>query len=213
MEQFLATQNQLLTNMANTIANMQAQMNQAPPPPPLASRDRHREFVSHKPPSFSHSSDPLHAADWIKMVEKTLNIIQCTDREKVLYASGKLEGTAADWWDAYTVAHDTPNTITWQELRNKFREHHIPKGLMKLKKQEFLALKQGSMSVSEYRDNFIQLSRYAPTDVADDAEKQDHFRDGLIGPIKYQLMVHTFENFQKMVDNAIMVELARKEMG
>jgi hypothetical protein len=57
------------------------------------------------------------------------------------------------------------------------------------------------------------LSRYAPADVADDAEKQDHFRDGLIGPIKYQLMVHTFENFQKMVDNAVMVEHARKEMG
>jgi hypothetical protein len=69
------------------------------------------------------------------------------------------------------------------------------------------------MSVSEYRDKFIQLSCYAPADVADDAEKQDHFRDGLIGPIKYQLMVRTFKNFQKMVDNAIMVEHARKEMG
>jgi hypothetical protein len=66
--------------------------------------------------------------------------------------------------------------------------------------------------VSEYRDKFIQLSR-APADVADDAEKQDHFRDGLIGPIKYQLMVHTFENFQKMVDNAILVEHSRKEIG
>jgi hypothetical protein len=74
---------------------------------------------------------------------------------------------------------------------------------MKLKKQEFLALKQGTMSVGEYRDKFIQLSRYAPTDVADDEEKQDHFREGLIGPIKYQLMV----------DKAIMVEHARKEMG
>jgi hypothetical protein len=84
---------------------------------------------------------------------------------------------------------------------------------MKLKKQEFLALKQGTMSVSEYRDKFIQLSRYAPADVADDEEKQDHFREGLIGPIKYQLMVHTFDSFQKMVDKAIMVEHARKEMG
>jgi hypothetical protein len=64
------------------------------------------------------------------------------------------------------------------------------------------------MFVSEYRDKFIQLSRYAPVEVEDDEEKQDHFRDGLIGPIKYQLMVHTFENFQKMVDNSIMVEHA-----
>jgi hypothetical protein len=68
------------------------------------------------------------------------------------------------------------------------------------------------MSVSEYRDKFIQMSHYAPADVADDAEKQDHFREGLIGPIKYQLMVHTFKNFQKMVDNAILVEHAHKEM-
>jgi hypothetical protein len=121
------------------------------------------------------------------MVEKMLNIIQCTDREKVLYALGRLEGTAADWWDAYTAVDDTPNTITWQEFRSKFREQHIPKGLMKLKKQEFLALKQGAISVSEYRDKFIQLSCYARAEVADDEEKQDHFRDGLIGPIKYQL--------------------------
>jgi hypothetical protein len=33
---------------------------------------------------------------------------------------------------------------------------------MKLKKKEFLSLIQGNMSVSEYRDKFIQLYRYAP---------------------------------------------------
>jgi hypothetical protein len=69
------------------------------------------------------------------------------------------------------------------------------------------------MSVSEYQDKFIQLSRYAPAEVADDEENRHHFRDGLIGPIKYQLMVHTFENFLKMVANAIMVGHACKEMG
>jgi hypothetical protein len=42
--------------------------------------------------------------------------------------------------------------------------------LMKIKK-EFLSLKQGNMLVSEYRDKFIQLSRYAPDEVADDERK------------------------------------------
>jgi hypothetical protein len=45
MEQFLAAQTQLLTNMANTIANMQAQMNQAPPPPPPWQRRRPRNWI------------------------------------------------------------------------------------------------------------------------------------------------------------------------
>ena len=118
-------------------------------------------------------------------MEKMLDITKCTDRERVLYASGRLEGTAAAWWDAYTAAHNAPNTITWQEFRTQFRENHIPKGLMKLKRQEFLRLKQGGMSVSEYRDKYIELSRYTPADIADDEDKQDHFRNGLSGAIKY----------------------------
>jgi hypothetical protein len=54
---------------------------------------------------------------------------------------------------------------------------------MKIKSKEFLSLKQGSMSVSEYRDKFIQLSQYAPRDVEDDEKKQELFLDGLIGPL------------------------------
>jgi hypothetical protein len=34
-----------------------------PPPPPAPLRDKHREFMSHKPPTFSSSPDPLHAED------------------------------------------------------------------------------------------------------------------------------------------------------
>ena len=53
---------------------------------------------------------------------------------------------------------------------------------MKIKK-EFLSLKQGGMSVSEYKDKFIQLSRYAPGEVDDDEKKQELFLEGLIGPL------------------------------
>jgi hypothetical protein len=42
---------------------------------------------------------------------------------------------------------------------------------MKLKRQEFLGLKQEGMSVTEYRDKYIELSRYAPADIADDEDK------------------------------------------
>jgi hypothetical protein len=70
--------------------------------------------MSHKPPTFSSSLDPLHADDWLKLVEKMLNIAQCTDQEKVLYASGRLTGPAADWWDSCCVAHAAANTIPGQ---------------------------------------------------------------------------------------------------
>jgi hypothetical protein len=151
--------------------------------------------MSHKPPTFASSLDPLHANDWLKSVEKMLIIAQCSDREKVLYASGRLAGSATDWWDSYTVAHDAADTITWAEFATQFRNYHIPAGLMKIKKKEFMSLKQGSMSVSEYRDKFIQLSRYAPDEVAEDERKQEHFIEELNGPLQYALVVHTFPSF------------------
>jgi hypothetical protein len=198
--------------MANTMVDMQAQMRQErqemrqesqdmreemrqermvrqqqaslpPPPPPLPPLDKHQEFMSHKPPTFASSPDPLHADNWLKLVEKMLNIAQCFDREKVLYASGRLTSPAADWWDSYTAAHDVADIITWAEFTTQFRNYHIPAGLMKIKKKEFLSLKQGNMSVSEYRDKFIQLSRYAPDEVVDDERKQEHFIEGLNGPL------------------------------
>ncbi|CAN6347943.1 unnamed protein product [Urochloa humidicola] len=215
MERFFQAQMDLLQNLTNTVAGLQADQgannnnnnNNQPP------RSKHQGFMTHRPPTFSHSADPLEADDWLKTVEKMLNIVQCSDREKVLYASGCLEGTAGDWWDTYTAAHANADTITWQEFRDSFRSHHIPTGLMKLKKQEFLALKQGGMTVSEYRDKFIQLSRYAPENVDEDEKKQDLFLEGLIGPLNYQLTPTTFPNFQSLMDKAIAMEHKRDRLN
>jgi hypothetical protein len=83
---------------------------------------------------------------------------------------------------------------------------------MTVKKEEFLALKQGSLSVSEYRDRFLQLSRYALEDVNTNAKRQYRFLRGLVDPLQYQLMNHTFPTFQHLIDRAIMTERKRKEM-
>jgi hypothetical protein len=83
---------------------------------------------------------------------------------------------------------------------------------MKIKK-EFLSLKQGNMSVSEYRDKFIQLSRYAPEEVAEDERKQEHFIEGLNGPLQYALVAHTFPSFQRLLNKALAIEHKRVQLG
>ena len=83
---------------------------------------------------------------------------------------------------------------------------------MIVRKEEFLTSKQGPLSVSEYRDKFLQLSRYAPEDVNTDAKRQYHFLRGLVDPLHYQLMNHTFPTFQHLIDRAIMIERKRREM-
>jgi hypothetical protein len=174
----------------------QQQVPLPPPPPSIPPRDKHREFMSHKQPTFASLLDPLDADDWLKSIEKMLNIAQCSDREKVLYASGRLTGPAADWWDSYTAAHDAAINITWAEFSTQFRNYHILAGLMKIKKKEFPSLKQGNMSVSEYRDKFIQLSRYAPDEVAEDERKQEHLLKDLMDPYSMHWWHTHFHHFR-----------------
>jgi hypothetical protein len=58
--------------------------------------------------------------DWLKIVEKKLQIVQCKNREEVLLASHHLIGLTADWWDAYIEAHEEPGSINWNELNMVF---------------------------------------------------------------------------------------------
>ena len=63
----------------------------APHVPP---RDKRGEFLKGHSLVFNHAVDPLEADDWLRAVEKQLEIAQCNDRKKVLYVSGQLQGAA-----------------------------------------------------------------------------------------------------------------------
>jgi hypothetical protein len=57
--------------------------------------------------------DPIDADDYLKSIEKKLQVVQCNNHEKVLIASHQLFGSTADWWDAYTKAHEELESINW----------------------------------------------------------------------------------------------------
>jgi hypothetical protein len=194
----------MLQTMHQTLVNLHAQP-QAPPP----LRDRLRDFQRTKPPTFSYAMDPMDADNWLKSVEE-LQVIQCNNHEKVLLASHQLSGPAADWWDAYVEAHEEPESINWPEFGAAFRAHHVPQGVIKLK--EFQDLKQGSMYVNEYVTKFTQLSRYTPHEVDNDEKKHECFLNGLNDGLSYALEARDFQNFQGMVNKALVLENHRGVM-
>jgi hypothetical protein len=97
---------------------------------------------------FSHSADPMDAKDWLRIVERELHTAQCNGREKVLYGPRLLRGIAQSWRESYLATHANPEAITREEFRDNFCRYHIPKGLMIVRKEEFMALKQGPLSIS-----------------------------------------------------------------
>jgi hypothetical protein len=106
LEKVLAMQAQMLQTKQQTLVNLHAQP-QAPPPP----RDKMGDFQCTKPPTFSYAVESMDANDWLKSVEKKLQVVQCNNHEKVLLPSHQLSGPAVDWWDAYVEAHEEPESI------------------------------------------------------------------------------------------------------
>jgi hypothetical protein len=103
-------QAQMLQTMQQTMANMhQGQGHQqAPQPHP---HDKLGEFHRTKPPTLSHFVEPMDVDDGLKTIEKKPQVVQCTNRERVLLKAHQLVGPIVDWWDTYVEAHEEPESI------------------------------------------------------------------------------------------------------
>jgi hypothetical protein len=68
------------------------------------------------------------------------------------------------------------------------------------------------MSVNEYVTKFTQLSRYPPNEVDTDEKKQHYFLNGLNDGLGYAMEARDFENFQGMMNKALVLENHRGVM-
>jgi 5-deoxy-D-glucuronate isomerase len=68
------------------------------------------------------------------------------------------------------------------------------------------------MFVNEYITKFTQLSSYAPHEVDTDEKKHECFLNGLNDGLAYPLEARDFENFQGMVNKALVLKNRRVVM-
>ena len=137
MQQLMATQ--LITMMAQFMANQNNQQ-QPPPEPPPPQVDRLTRFLRLRPNKFSVATEPIVADDWLRAVHSNLVTCDCTDAEMVKFTAHLLEGPAARWWETFQITHPLAN-LTWETFEEGFRNAHISSGAMNLKQEEFRNLR------------------------------------------------------------------------
>ncbi|KAE8818241.1 hypothetical protein D1007_04119 [Hordeum vulgare] len=95
------------------------------------------EFLRNSPQTFTETAEPLDAHEWICIIEDLLALVNCNeDREKVLYASNCLGGTATFCWDGFKVIQGN-RVITWTDFKQGLCIADIPYGIMAIKKRGF----------------------------------------------------------------------------
>ncbi|KAK1664258.1 hypothetical protein QYE76_052417 [Lolium multiflorum] len=151
---------------------------------------------------FSKTEEPLDADDWLQ-TKTTLNA-GVEAAEKVLFATHYLSGPARAWWTS-ARAMNAGQMMTWEDFKLKFSKYHVPQGLIKKMRDEFRELKQGRMSVVEYRDRFLTLSRYAPDETDTNEKRKERFLNGLHDEMQTVLNI-PFADLEALVDSAIQME-------
>ena len=86
------------------------------------------------PPTFSCSSEPNVADDWLHTVNKCLVTVGCNEEEKVRFATHLLEGAATIWWDDYQTIYPIEG-VTWDMFQKAFRMTYVLPGVMSLDKK------------------------------------------------------------------------------
>jgi hypothetical protein len=113
------------------------------------------DFQNSNPPTFTKSTEPLDADDWLPTITNKLEYAGVGAKEKVLYVTHFLAGPAGAWWENVHAMQPEGQVMTWDAFKIKFRKAHVPSGLIKIMRDKFLNLKQGGMSVTDYLDKFI----------------------------------------------------------
>src|SRR3954471_23361435 len=168
-----------------------------------------RDFMRLNPPTFHQHAQPLDADDWLCDITRQLEFANVSVADYVNFASYFLRGPAAQWWDTHKSSLTEGTVATWDDFKTTFRACYVPQAIMNRLKAEFRNLVQGSKFVEAYQREFLHLSRYAGSDLPDDANRQEKFRDGLNPDLQLALALHVFPDFATMVNQTITLETSQ----
>ncbi|KAL0544328.1 hypothetical protein IC582_019441 [Cucumis melo] len=117
---------------------------------------------------------------WLSSLETIFRYMKCPEDQKVQCAVFMLTDRGTAWWETTErMLGGDVGQITWQQFKESFYAKFFSASLRDAKRQEFLNLEQGDMTVEQYDAEFDMLSRFAPEMIATEAARADKFVRGL----------------------------------
>jgi hypothetical protein len=170
-------------------------------------------FLRNHPPTFKGRYDPDGAQSWLKEIERIFRVMDCSEAQMVRFGTHMLADEADDWWVGIRpILEVGEEVITWAVFKREFLNRYFPEDVRGKKEIEFLELKQGDMSVTEYAAKFVELAKFYPHYSADTAEfsKCIKFENGLRPEIKRAIGYQKIREFSDLVSSCRIYEADTK---
>ncbi|KAL5538466.1 hypothetical protein UlMin_045568 [Ulmus minor] len=104
--------------------------------------------------------------------------MQLNDQERVACASYMLKKGARHWWSTVKLTRDV-NNMTWADFMEEFNQKYYNSAILRVQEDEFLNMKQGTMTVIDAVNKFEQLSRLCPSMIRTEEDKLRRIMDML----------------------------------
>ena len=135
-----------------------------------------------------------------------LEVMKITsETTRIRLAAFQLEGEAQVWWNWAKTSRDL-EAMTWAEFQELFMGKYFPDTARHAKAQEFLELKQGTMTVMDYVARFTKLTRFADDYVATDMAKVKRFENELQLSIRGKIVGLRLQDMDFMVGTSLTIE-------
>ncbi|XP_016728925.1 uncharacterized protein [Gossypium hirsutum] len=141
----------------------------------------------------------------METTEHILDYLDCTLEQKLKGIVFLSRDDAYRWWQSI-VRGTLPECIDWAYFQVAFQGKFVGPFYEEVCRLEFIELKQGGMTISEYKVEFLWLSRYATSIVASEQEKSFHFQEGLRYGLKVQGASHQERVFVALVEKTKIIE-------
>ncbi|XP_058741117.1 uncharacterized protein LOC131613465 [Vicia villosa] len=107
------------------------------------------------------------------------------------------------WLETRQRLKSAGEVITWAVFRREFLRRYYPKDVREKKDIEFLELKQGNLSVTEYAASFVELAKFYPhyNEATGEFSKCIKLENGLLPEIKKAIGYQKIRNFLDLVDS------------
>ncbi|KAJ9539103.1 hypothetical protein OSB04_031836 [Centaurea solstitialis] len=158
-----------------------------------------KTFNDTRPKEFKGTEGPVALMNWVTKMQK---------EHKVTYAATTLLDSALHWWETECEIRGEEGVaaLTWEKMKSLMMDKYCTQSEVKKLKSEFLRLEQGSSSVQEYVNEFLEKARFATYQVATEQRKIDRFKDGLRIEIKQYVDMTKPNTFVQAVEMATVAE-------
>jgi hypothetical protein len=201
------------TRFLSEMAGNQFQQHGGRVPPQGPRETSYLDFSETRPPLFVKVEDPLEADEWIRVMEQKFGLVRCTETQKPLFATQQLRGPASTWWGNFVAVQPAGHQVTWDEFKLAFCEHYVLEGVLHMKQEEFIWLKQGGDTVMQYLNKFNHLSQYAIDQVNTDLKKKNCFMRGLNDRLQRKMATCLDLTYSRAVSTALVVQSKNTGQG